>query len=108
MSLKDLKEILEAVPGFKDKVVYYAWPKEAAPDLPFICYLVTDNEPFGADNITYYYGKNVAIELYTRYKDTDLEALIEEALENAEIFFDKEETFLDDENCYEIIYNIEV
>ena len=106
MTLNDLKQTLSSISTFQTKVTYRAWPVGKAPKLPFICYLATDTQNFDADNIVYHSIQNVAVELYTAKKDVASETLVEDKFAEAGIVWDKDETYLDDEDCYEIIYSI--
>lgn len=45
-----------------------------SPDPPFICLLYPKAENFGADNLVYYHFNRLDIEVYTDYKDPDMEA----------------------------------
>lgn len=109
MTLADVYTTLTGVSGFATKVTYYAWPVGAAPALPFICYLATGANNFAADGQVYHSATTVDVELYTATKDLTVEASIEAALTAAGFFWSKQsEEYLEDENCYEIIYEIEV
>lgn len=108
MTLAELYNALKSITGFSNKVVYRAWPVGEAPPLPFIVFLVEGSDNFGADNIVYKAINRVNIELYSKNKDTVSEGLIESLLESLSIYWEKDETYLDDEQCYEIIYSIEV
>jgi len=108
MTLAELNTALKSITGFDKKVVYRAWPVGQAPALPYICYLVQESDNFGADNIVYKAINRVDIELYSKNKDTTSEGLIEALLASLSIYWEKNETYLDDEMCYEIIYSIEV
>lgn len=108
MTLTELYTALTSVEGFTNKVVYRAWPVGQSPPLPFIVYLVDGSDNFGADNIVYKAINRVNIELYSNNKDTTSEGLIESLLDSLSIYWEKDETYLDDEQCYEIIYSIEV
>lgn len=103
MNLETLKEQLEStgVP-----VAYRSFPEGEAPPLPFICYLCTDTTTIFADGIAYYTYDNVRVELYTAYKDPITEQRVEAAL--TDYHWKKEETYIDTERCYLIIYEIEV
>ena len=105
MELKELKELLESAIG-KNKVAYRAFPEGKAPKLPFICYLVSGTDNFVADSKVYEKRTEVDIELYTAIKDVSTEDVVEEALNDASIIWDKAEEYLDDEQCYEIIYTV--
>lgn len=103
MKLKDLEELL-ATTGMP--ATYYAWPIGTAPPLPYICYLSTGSDNFMADNRVYCTVTSVRIELYTRFKDETAEQKVEEALEG--IPWNKTETYIDSEKCYQISYELEV
>lgn len=103
MTLEDIQNLLEAT-GLP--VAYRAFPEGHAPALPFICYLTSGTNNFGADNVTYHVINAVTVELYTDYKDPETEGKVEEALSS--FFWDKDVEYLDSERCYQIIYEIEV
>ena len=103
MSLADIKASLERT-GYP--VTYRAWPVPAAPPLPFICYMVTGTDNFYADNEVYCKIERVQIELYTKLKDLAAEARVEAAMLNWP--WQKTESYLDAEQCYQILYEIEV
>ena len=108
MTLTELYTALTGITGFQKKVVYRAWPVGEAPALPFICYLVEGSDNFGADDRVYKDITRVRIELYSENKDTTSESAIESLLDSLYIYWEKDETYIDDERCYEIIYSIEV
>lgn len=108
MTLTELKTALCSITGFANKVVYRAWAVGEAPTLPFICYRVIESDNFGADNKVYKAINRVNIELYSKYKDVTSESLIEAKLDSLDTYWEKEETYIDDEECYMIIYTIEV
>lgn len=103
MTLEDLREILEST-GIP--VAYRAWPEDAAPPLPYICYIAAYSNNFAADGVVYHKISHIQVELYTEKKELLCEAKVENAL--ASFFWEKEEIYLDDEKCYEILYEIEV
>lgn len=108
MKLSDFSDELESIDGFEGKVAYRAFPEKEAPDLPFICYLESGSNNFNADNIAYVKKKIVDIELYSRNKDIASEEAIEEKLNELGLPFEKDETYINSEKCYEIIYTVEV
>lgn len=74
---------------------------------PFICFRRYSQDNFGADDVVYEKINNYYVELYTEYKDVELEAELENLLTNNGIFFNVEsEDYIDDEKMYEIIYTI--
>lgn len=108
MTLAELNSILKSIPGFEKKVAYRAFPKGKAPALPFICYLATQTSNFDADNTVYHVVQGVDIELYTRRKDEASEAAVEAALNENNIVWEKYEEYIDDEEVYQITYEVEV
>lgn len=108
MELSELYSILNNIVGFKGKVAYRSFPVGSATNLPFICYLETNTDNAFADNKVYKKIRGIDIELYTEIKDTKSEDLLEEALNNASIPWNKYEQYIDSEKCYQITYSVEV
>lgn len=108
MSLTELYSILNGIDAFKNKVAYRSFPIGSAPSLPFICYLETSTNNAFADNTTYKVVKGVDVELYTETKDLISEELIENALYEHKIPWNKTEQYIDSEHCYQITYSMEV
>lgn len=108
MTLSQVRSVLESIDKFKDKVAYRSFKVGNAPKLPFICYLDTATSNFVADNQVYTIIQEVDVELYTRYKDVESEALIEAKFAENNIVWDKYEEFLEDENCYEVVYTFSI
>lgn len=106
MTIAEVKTLLKSITGFETKVVYYAWPDGEAPDLPFICFYTPYANNFGADDCVHYSATHFFIELYSDDKDTESEGKVEAALKD--IYYTKSETFIPDEKCYQVIYEIEV
>lgn len=103
MTLEELNELLETT-GLP--VAYREWPEDSAPPLPFICYLVAYSNNFAADGVVYLPVNHIQVELYTKLKDQATEAKVETAL--AQFVWNKTETYIDTERCYQIMYEIEV
>ena len=87
-------------------VTYRAWPVKKAPPLPYICYFVGYSNNFAADGKVYHPINHIQVELYTRRKDPAAEEAVESAL--LDLYWDKTETYIDTEQCYQILYEIEV
>ena len=104
MGLDELKGILEAV----FPTAYWEFPKGKAPKMPYICFFENYSTNFGADNVVYHPRNRISVELYTQKKSREAESKLEAAFLNAELFWNKDETVLEDENCYEVIYTLEV
>ena len=104
----DIASILNGITGFTGKVAYYAFPEGQAPALPFIVYIFPDEAGFGADNKNYLPTTSVQVELYTKIKDPDSEALVEAALANNDIYYTKASAYLTDEQAWMTAYTFEV
>ncbi len=87
-------------------VTYRTWPENEAPPLPFVCYVEAGSNNFAADGVVYYPVKRMQVELYTKLKDPETEGKVEAALSS--FFWEKTETYLSTEKCYQILYEIEV
>lgn len=87
-------------------IAYDHFPADEPQQLPFICYLFQHSDNFYADGAVYVTISRIRVELYTEIKDPDAELRVETAL--SEFCWRKEETNLSSEQCYEIIYEIEV
>lgn len=108
MDLSTLFNILDSIPSFNGKVAYRSFPVGNAPDLPFICYLETSSNNAFADNTVYKKIKGIDIELYSENKDTTSESLIEQALEENMIPWEKDEDYIDSEKCLRVTYRLEI
>ena len=78
------------------------------PDPPFICFLYPKAENFSADNLVYHHFNRLDIEVYTDYKDPDMEANIEEVLTAHELYYEKSEVWIETEKMYEVLYELTV
>ena len=87
--------------------VYDHFSEGESPNPPFICYLLPGSDNFAADGRVYYMISDVHIELYTDYKNTELELKVEEVLDRYNIFYDKSEVWIDSEKLYEVMYQFE-
>ena len=79
-----------------------------SPDPPFICYLLPGSDNFSADGRVYFRISEVRIELYTDRKDPGAEALVETVLDDAGIFYNKSEVWIQSEKLYEVLYSMKL
>lgn len=75
---------------------------------PFICFLYTGTRNFAADDRVFQKIVQLSIELYTDEKDFALERAVEAALDAADLFWESDETFIESERMYEVIYSTEI
>jgi hypothetical protein len=89
-------------------VTYSHWAPGKAPKPPYVAYLAIDANNFAADNVVYHVATNYQIELYSNQKDPASEALIEAALTEADIYYDKLEAYIDSEKLYQVAYLVQI
>ena len=106
MTLAEMKTLLERTEGFQGKVAYRAFPIGQAPALPFICFYSPGNNNFSADDLVFFSCKRIIIELYTEEKDETTEAALEATI--SDLYWTKDEEYIDDEKMYMITYEMEV
>ena len=76
---------------------------------PFICFLYDSySNDLMADNINYQAIRPLTIELYTDNKDFALESRVEETLKAHELPFMRQETYLDGEQMFMVIYDTQI
>lgn len=105
MKYKDIKTIIgnTNLPN-----AYYQFREGEAPDLPYLVWHFPSMRPEIADNSTHAQIAALNIELYTLNKDFAVEAAVETVLADAGLVWRKSEAYLDDEDMYETLYEMEV
>lgn len=107
MTLEQLGNLLESVPGFSGRVAYLSFPVGEAPGLPFVCYLQTGANTMPADDRIYYSSPTVDVELYTALKSPETETQIEAAFATAGIVWTRDQDeWLNSERCLMIVYHL--
>ena len=105
MTLKQFAAILTAT---KIPTRYGYWPDEKRPKCPYIEYEVAYTSNFGADNKVCRPITHIDIFLFTDKKDLTSEGAVESALDTAEIFWNKTESFSESEKLYQILYEVSI
>lgn len=105
MTYKDIQNIIDE---FGYPSAYYQFQDGTGTQPPFICWLVTGDNDFMADDINYQAIRPLIIEFYTDAKDFAGEDAIEAKLTELGISYAKEETYIDTERMHETIYTMEV
>ena len=99
--MDELVKIIEEM-GIPYAYDHFAEGESPAP--PFICYLLPRSANFGADGSVYYRLSEVRIELYTDYKNPELEQKVTAVLDRHSIFYEKNEVWIEEEKLYEVAY----
>lgn len=89
-------------------VAYYSFPEKEAPVLPYIVYYYPSTNNFAADDSVYGRINALNIELYTKDKDFELEETVEAVLDGHQMVWNKNESYLDSEHMYEVLYEMEI
>lgn len=89
-------------------LTYYSFPEKMAPSLPYLVWYFPNSANFDADNRVYKKIEALNVELYTDTKDFDLEAALENILDQFGVVWEKTESYLNSEHMYEVLYETEV
>ena len=106
-----MKQLYEILKNTGLPVAYHSFKASGInkiPEPPFIVYLFTGSENMGADNRVYQKINSYDVELYTNKKDITSETLLENALDDATIFYDKTEDYIEDEALFRNTYRITI
>jgi len=101
-------EVMAMLDSMGISYAYDHFAEGESPDPPFICFLYPRSDNFSADNIVYASANELDIEVYTDYKDPDLEEKIEEILTKNELYYEKSEVWIESEKLYEVLYTVMV
>lgn len=102
------EEIVRMLSGIGLPFAYHHFAEGESPDPPFLIYLSPGSHNFAADGSVYFKVNLLDVELYTDIKDPDMEARVETAFDAAGFFYDKTESYIEEENLYEVLYEMEV
>ena len=105
MTFKDVAELIDEI-GYPSS--YYQFPDNTAEEPPFICFFYEGNNDVVADNTNYQKIERLILELYTNYKDFEAEAIVENALNDAGLVYSREESHIDSEKLFMVIYSADV
>lgn len=103
-----IENIVEMLQEMNIPFAYDHFAEGESPEPPFICYLIPGSDNFAADGKVYFKMNEVRIEVYTDFKDLDLESRVEGVLDGHEIFYNKSETWIQSEKLYEVMYSFEM
>ncbi len=87
---------------------YHHFAEGESPKPPFLIFLSPGENTFSADNLMYHSFKRLDIELYTDEKSPETEQKVEEILRQHNLYYTKNEAWIESEKLYEILYELEV
>ena len=102
-----MDELMEIMKETGLPFAYDHFAEGESPNPPFITFLLPGSNNFAADGKVYKKINEVHIELYTDEKNPETEALVEDVLDEHEIFYEKTEVWIESEKLYEILYSFE-
>ena len=102
-----MDELMEIMKETGLPFAYDHFAEGESPDPPFITFLLPGSNNFAADGRVYMKINEVHIELYTDEKNPETEALVEDVLDEHEIFYEKTEVWIESEKLYEVLYSFE-
>lgn len=111
MTYADIKTMLDTVEiseGVPVPNAYYQFDENTGIKAPFICFYNTGSQDVYADNSNYRKIDHLVVELYTKYKDFQMEAALEGAFRSSGLTWTREETHLDDESLYVEVYDLDI
>lgn len=101
-------DIVLMIKGLGLPFAYDHFAEGESPDPPFIVFLIPSSDNQGADGGAYDKIKVLHIELYTDRKDLESEEKVEAVLDTRGIFYNKSEVWIESEDLYEVLYQMEV
>lgn len=102
------EEVMALMDEMELPFAYDHFVEGESPDPPFAVFLYPNSSNFSADGKVYYKANKLNVEIYTDAKDTELELKVETVLDGHGIFYNKSEIWIDSENLYEVLYQMEV
>lgn len=102
-----MDKLFKILQTLKIPIAYNHFAEGQSPRPPFLCYLTTDTDCISADGVVQIKKTNIRLELYTTRKDTKAEGRVENLLDTNEIYYEKQEAYIDSEKLYEVSYLFE-
>lgn len=107
--MKKTREEIETMMESMDlPLAYYQFDEGTAQAPPYVVFFYSTDSDVFADDSNYVDKEQLNVELYTRYRDFDLEKQVEAILESNGFTYGKEASFIESERLYQIAYEMEV
>lgn len=104
MTYQEIKNLIESI-GLP--YAYYEFEDNTNIAPPFVVFFYDYSDEY-ADNENYAEKVTLNVELYTDYKDIELEKTVEAVLRKAELTYTKESTRINSERMWQTAYTTEV
>ena len=102
------EEVANMITSMNLPCAYNEFNDNTPQEPPFICWFFARTDDFIADNQNFQNIEVLNIELYTKYKDFELDDAIEAVLQSAGLVWYKETNYIADEKIYQTAYECEV
>ena len=102
------ENVMTMMKEFQLPFAYDHFVEGESPDPPFLVFLYPGRNHFSADGHVYFKANELNIELYTDLKNVELEEQVEAVLDGHGMFYEKSEVWIESENLYEVLYQMEV
>lgn len=102
------RELNNFIASFGLPYAYNEFPDNTPQEPPFVCFLLDSSSDFYADNTNYQRIRPARIELYTDFKNFDLESRIETALNAAGLTYVRAEGPIETERMYMVTYDFSI
>lgn len=102
------EEIVTMLGGMGLPFAYHHYAEGESPEPPFLIYLSPGSDNFSADGKVYFKVKQLDVELYTDKKMPELEERLEAIFDCYGLFYEKNESYIESEKLYEVLYEMEV
>jgi hypothetical protein len=98
------EEIAKIIKSIGLPYSYYQFAENSAPKLPYLVFYYPLTRNVFSDDTVFAEIDDLNIELYTSKKDFKTEEKVESVLKENGFLFDKSESYLTDENMFEVLY----
>lgn len=106
MTYQEIKNMIESI-GLP--FTYYEWKEgDMIPNLPYVVFYYPTSDNMSADNIVYQNIEQLNVEVYSKEKDFAIEKQVETVLNQNGFYWEKNESFIESEDMYEVLYQMEV
>lgn len=103
-----MDKLLEIIEKIRFPSAYHHFAEGESPNPHFLIYILPASDNFSANGRVYFKANKVHIEVYTDYKNLDIEKKVEVVLDEYGIFYNKMESYIESEKLYEVLYIFEM
>ena len=87
---------------------YWCFDEDEVPAAPYIIFSMPESDNMAADGRVYQKVNKLYIELYVCEKSSRIEAQLEELLDAHELFYNRQEYYIEKDKMFQELYSLEV